>query len=590
MSDPCDDEGIGNHAALQIKLWERFVCYVKKNRDIPCTYVTSNSTVLLLHVLQSCDQLIFLRSRAAGGTASHHTTSHCSNAHVSLTTRFHIIPLIADNCRPGYRRDDHPQVLLPSTRSAPASPRAHNHFYEKPLPPMPPSYNDTFSAPFRRPATWIDVNNVNGGHPSPGEVFISLHAFLQRAVLLCVRRVHICGCACLLEYRLRRLPLFLFLSVLVLFHFSTFVTVPLDFLLISLKDLALLTAPHPAALLPSSDSPNSTRLRSRPPTPSVAGESEIWSEDYSTSNFSLMKAPETSILDDHSPPPAASPLLSPKASHSFTTKSLTRSASEGESSFRLDVLPTHSFARPPKVPPLPDPSQFPDPYPQRSPYSRMSDRSSSTLPPLSSEGSSSASTRSSAYTSSGSALASNDYSHVQVATGDDREIGVAVGITSDDVVQVLQAKSSLSSSAGRTPIDQTRWSEYSASIRSRSSSIGINTTNSMHESGTPRLRQNPSFDMGWQTVDERDEVGLTTDDETDDLGAEDDEIDDKEDERTSAAVVAEEGRGLIVKGESIVQLRVEPGECEWSFVTKCTMYNSSLHRSNRNHTFTCRFL
>lgn len=167
---------------------------------------------------------------------------------------------------------------------------------------------------------------------------------------------------------------------------------------------------------------------------------------------------------------------------------------------------------------------------------------------------------------------------------------MAVGITSDDVVQVLQAKSSLSSSAGRTPIDQTRWSEYSASIRSRSSSIGINTTNSMHESGTPRLRQNPSFDMGWQTVDERDEVGLTTDDETDDLGAEDDEIDDKEDERTSAAVVAEEGRGLIVKGESIVQLRVEPGECEWLFVTKCTMYNSSLHRSNRNYTSTCWFV
>jgi len=69
--------------------------------------------------------------------------------------------------------------------------------------------------------------------------------------------------------------------------------------------------------------------------------------------------------------------------------------------------------------------------------------------------------------------------------------------------------------------------------------------------------------MGWQTVDERDEVGLTSDEETDDLGEEDDEVDDKEEERTSAAVVAEEGRGLIVKGDGvpIVQLRVEPGEC-----------------------------
>lgn len=137
---------------------------------------------------------------------------------------------------------------------------------------------------------------------------------------------------------------------------------------------------------------------------------------------------------------------------------------------------------------------------------------------------------------------------------------MAVGITSDDVVQVLQAKTSVSSSAGRTPIDQTRWSEYSASIRSRSSSIVLNTTNSMHESSMPRLRQNPSFDMGWQTVDERDEVGLTSDEETDDLGGEDDEIDDKEEERTSAVVVAEEGRGLIVKGENIPQLHVGPGE------------------------------
>ncbi|KAG2146552.1 uncharacterized protein EDB93DRAFT_1227060 [Suillus bovinus] len=248
--------------------------------------------------------------------------------------------------------------------------------------------------------------------------------------------------------------------------------------------------------------------------------------------------------------------------HSFLQTPLAQSVSEGESSFRLDSSPTHSFARPPKVPPLPDPSQFPDPYPQRSPYSRMSDRLSSTLPALSSEGSSSASTRSSAYTSSGSALTSSDYGHVHVATGEDEEIGVAVGITSEDVDQ-MQTKTVTPSSAGRTPIDQTRWSEYSASIRSRSSSIGQNNinTNSVHENGMPRLRENPSFDMGWQTVDERDEVGLTSDEETDDLGDEDDEVDDKEEERTSAVVIAEEGRGLIVTGEGIPigQLRVDPG-------------------------------
>ncbi|KAG1757379.1 hypothetical protein EDB19DRAFT_1623707 [Suillus lakei] len=267
-------------------------------------------------------------------------------------------------------------------------------------------------------------------------------------------------------------------------------------------------------------------------------------------------AAETSSLDE--PPSAGNPLV---PGHLFLQTPLVRSVSEGESSFRLDSSPTRSFARPPKVPPLPDPSQFPDPYPQRSPYSRMSDRLSSTLPALSSEGSSSASTRSSAYTSSGSALTSSDYGHVHIATGEDEEIGVAVGITSDDVNQILQTKTVAPSSAGRTPIDQTRWSEYSASIRSRSSSIGQNNTNSMHENGMPRLRENPSFDMGWQTVDERDEVGLTTDEETDDLCEEDDEVDDKEEERTSAVVVAEEGRGLIVTGEGIpiVQLRVDPG-------------------------------
>ncbi|KAF9243943.1 hypothetical protein BU15DRAFT_72053 [Melanogaster broomeanus] len=238
---------------------------------------------------------------------------------------------------------------------------------------------------------------------------------------------------------------------------------------------------------------------------------------------------------------------------------LARSVSESEA-FRLDASPPRSFARPPKAPSI-DPSQFPDPYPQRLPYTRTSDRLSSTLPALSSADSSSASTRSSAYTSSGSAPITSDYGHVHIASGEDEEIGVAVGITSDDVARVLAGENSISSSAGRTPIDQTRWSEYSASIRSRSSSIGLSNTNSLHETAAPRLRQNPSFDMGWQTVDERDEVGLTSGDETDDFGDDEDENDSKDEERTSAIVVAEEGRGLIVKGDGapIAQLKVEPG-------------------------------
>jgi hypothetical protein len=72
--------------------------------------------------------------------------------------------------------------------------------------------------------------------------------------------------------------------------------------------------------------------------------------------------------------------------------------------------------------------------------------------------------------------------------------------------------------------------------------------------------------MDWQTVDERDEAGLLSEEETDDdhgLGDELDDSDDeeKEEERTAAIVIAEEGRGLIVRGDGLplVQLQVEPG-------------------------------
>ncbi|KAJ3479506.1 hypothetical protein NLJ89_g12325 [Agrocybe chaxingu] len=70
----------------------------------------------------------------------------------------------------------------------------------------------------------------------------------------------------------------------------------------------------------------------------------------------------------------------------------------------------------------------------------------------------------------------------------------------------------------------------------------------------------PSYDVSWQTVDEKDE----TEDETDDEHAIDpipSELDDSHEERTAAAVVADEGRGLIVQGDSvpIVQLQVQPG-------------------------------
>ncbi|KAI6134009.1 hypothetical protein EV401DRAFT_1437150 [Pisolithus croceorrhizus] len=256
-----------------------------------------------------------------------------------------------------------------------------------------------------------------------------------------------------------------------------------------------------------------------------------------------------------------SPTPLPHGIHALTRSTLVRSVSENEASFHYDSSPPRSFARPPKVP-LVDPSQFPDPYPQqRSPYNRTSDRISSSLPGLSSAGSSSASTRSSAYASSASALATSDYGHVHIVSADDEEIGVALEITPDDVARALEGENNTSSSAGRTPIDQTRWSEYSASIRSRSSSVGHINIQALHDGGASRLREHQSFDMAWQAVDERDEAGLTSGDETDDLCEEEETTDDKGEERTSAVVVAEEGRALIVRGErmSISQLNVHAG-------------------------------
>jgi hypothetical protein len=88
----------------------------------------------------------------------------------------------------------------------------------------------------------------------------------------------------------------------------------------------------------------------------------------------------------------------------------------------------------------------------------------------------------------------------------------------------------------------------------------------MYENTAPRLTQKPSYDMGWQTVDERDEAGLLSEEETDDEPGLGDDLDDedeeeKEEERTAAILVAEEGRGLIVRGDGIplLQLQVEPG-------------------------------
>ncbi|KAH9486751.1 Guanine exchange factor for Rac 30 [Psilocybe cubensis] len=200
-----------------------------------------------------------------------------------------------------------------------------------------------------------------------------------------------------------------------------------------------------------------------------------------------------------------------------------------------------------------DPALYPDPYPSYRPP----------LPALSS-GASSASTRSSAYTSSGSAQPYPDYSNVHVASPDEDISAIA----SHALLQMLASDPAQSSSA-RGPVlrspDRSRWSEAnSAGLRSRSSSLG-NGLSSAHPTdfSPPSLSQKPSYDLTWQTVHERDEV-LMSEEETDDeptLDSIDPDPDDKYEERTSAAVVAEEGRGLIVQGDNvpIVQLQIPPG-------------------------------
>lgn len=295
---------------------------------------------------------------------------------------------------------------------------------------------------------------------------------------------------------------------------------------------------HPSAALPPSPLSPNAYGRPRAPTPSA----------YPRSSPSF--TPLVPLYSSDSP--VSSQSDSTSFSHSATHPEF---PSESEYPFQP------SFQRPSKSSmPLPDPSQFPDPYPFRPPHNHLSN-----LPALSSAGSSS--TRSSAYTSSGrSTMASGDYGHVHVASGDDDAVGV--GITSDAVVQLLVNDPSTSPSAvrgtSRAPIDQSRWSEsYSASIRSRSSSLGNNLSNNSHDNGPPNLQQKPSYDMGWQPVDEKDEVAMSEEETDDDHHLDDeDEDEQKEEERTSAAVIAEEGRGLIVHGDNvpIVQLHVQPGK------------------------------
>lgn len=266
---------------------------------------------------------------------------------------------------------------------------------------------------------------------------------------------------------------------------------------------------------------------------------------FSPSSAYIVESPSV-VQPPHSPSAAALPVPHP----------LSREASEDDS-FISDPSNAQSSTMSPKLPSLPDPSQYPDPYPFRPP--RWNHGIST--PTLSSADSSSGSTRSSAYTSS---ARSGDYGHVHVALGLD-DSNMSMGISTDDVARILARESGPSSASQRTRTpyaEENRWSDrYSQSVRSRSSSIG-GRGEVASELGSPALRPAPSFDQGWASVDERDEMGLTTDDETDDDGLVDEEdVPGEVEEATSAMMVAEEGRGIIVRGGEgpVVQLQVKPG-------------------------------
>jgi hypothetical protein len=217
---------------------------------------------------------------------------------------------------------------------------------------------------------------------------------------------------------------------------------------------------------------------------------------------------------------------------------------------------------------FPDPSQFPDPYPFRPPHHHLV----SNTPVLSSGESSTASTRSSAYTTS---LASGDYGNeVYVATGEE-DVQVGVGITSDDIVQLLArgGDTSVLHVGSRMPIDPLRWSEGYSLQRSHPSPHDIAATNSLHENDAPNVSSETSFDAAWSGADERNEPSAGSDEGTDeghsleDLERDNTENAHRHEERTTAMVVAEEGRGIIVRGDGVplVQLAIRPGMYSTSF-------------------------
>jgi hypothetical protein len=112
-------------------------------------------------------------------------------------------------------------------------------------------------------------------------------------------------------------------------------------------------------------------------------------------------------------------------------------------------------------------------------------------------------------------------------------------------------------------------------------------SSSGHDNGILAVQPKP-LDLSWQPVDERDEVELISDPDTEDTDLEVEDVpeEEHEEERTSAIVIAEEGRGLIVRGNglAVADLFVHPGTshmyCHFPYVD--TIWS-------RNDSFTHRF-
>lgn len=251
---------------------------------------------------------------------------------------------------------------------------------------------------------------------------------------------------------------------------------------------------------------------------------------------------------------------------------LARSVSESEALY--DTLPP-LFARPPKSATLPDPSKFPDPYPYG-----LSHHPASATPALSSAGS--ASTRSSGYTNPGSTISSSsmsvDYSHVRVVSGEETESdrlsnGIGLGVVSDSVVEMLARASngsSLSSGSRKShgaPRARARHSSHSRKTRTPGQSGEHAPEMSLERVGLPLpLRSQPSYDTSWQMGDDdREDYGITSEEEIEygdhQSDIEDVDKEEQDQEPTSAAILADEGRGLIVRGDGIpiTQLNVQAG-------------------------------